>query len=188
MDRHSLLEKIRSEKGEIELQQIYTLYKPEFVRWARKEYGIQTDAGGEVFQQVMIIFYENVINRQLTVLDSELRTYLYAIGKNKIREFIREETKLTDADAYEYSVESTAFSEENANEHKLKVTKVRKSLDLLGDPCKSMLVDFYYRKRSIKDIMVDYRYKNDATARRQKYRCLQRLKKVYFSTRQSFIV
>jgi len=48
----------------------------------------------------------------------------------------------------------------------------------LGDPCRSLLDLFYYKKKSMEEIAVELNYKNAETAKNQKYKCMERLRKM----------
>ena len=45
----------------------------------------------------------------------------------------------------------------------------------LGDPCRSILQLFYYKRMSMEDITALMGYKNAATTKNLKYKCLKRL-------------
>jgi hypothetical protein len=51
----------------------------------------------------------------------------------------------------------------------------------LGEPCKSLLEAFYIQKRSMQEIATGFGYTNAENAKNQKYKCLMRLKKLFFS-------
>ena len=51
----------------------------------------------------------------------------------------------------------------------------------LGEPCKSLLEAFYLKKKSMQEIAGSFGYTNSENAKNQKYKCLMRLKKLFFS-------
>jgi hypothetical protein len=53
--------------------------------------------------------------------------------------------------------------------------------DSLGEPCKSLLEAFYIEKKSMDQIALTFGYTNADNAKNQKYKCLMRLKKLFFS-------
>jgi hypothetical protein len=65
-------------------------------------------------------------------------------------------------------------------EEELKFGKLSGAIDSIGEPCRSLLTDFYFKGLSMQDIAVKYEYTNAENAKNQKYKCLQRLKKLYF--------
>ena len=56
-----------------------------------------------------------------------------------------------------------------------------KSLTQLGEPCKTIIEDFYIHNLSMQDICEKFGYTNADNAKTQKYKCLQRLKKLFFN-------
>ena len=51
----------------------------------------------------------------------------------------------------------------------------------IGEPCKSLLDAYYIQKKSMLDIAADFGYTNADNAKTQKYKCLIRLKKLFFA-------
>jgi len=47
--------------------------------------------------------------------------------------------------------------------------------------CKSLLEAYYLRKMNMQDIALQFGYTNSDNAKNQKYKCLMRLKKLFFS-------
>jgi len=56
-----------------------------------------------------------------------------------------------------------------------------RALNSLGEPCKSLLEAFYIEKKSMDQIALLFGYTNADNAKNQKYKCLMRLKKLFFS-------
>ena len=53
-------------------------------------------------------------------------------------------------------------------------------MENLGEPCKTILKDFYIYKLSMEEISDKFGYTNSDNAKTQKYKCLQRLKRTFF--------
>jgi DNA-directed RNA polymerase specialized sigma24 family protein len=58
--------------------------------------------------------------------------------------------------------------------------KMNKSLQELGEPCATLMKDFYVYKLNMDEIAEKFGYTNADNAKNQKYKCLQRLKKYFF--------
>ena len=56
------------------------------------------------------------------------------------------------------------------------------ALESLGEPCRSILKDFYMHSQSMEEITEKFGYTNADNAKNQKYKCLKRLKKVFFDS------
>ncbi len=55
-----------------------------------------------------------------------------------------------------------------------------KALSKLGEPCKSLIEAFYIQKKHMLEIADLFGYTNADNAKNQKYKCLLRLKKLFF--------
>jgi DNA-directed RNA polymerase specialized sigma24 family protein len=51
----------------------------------------------------------------------------------------------------------------------------------IGEPCKSLLEAYYIKKKSMPEIAENFGYTNADNAKTQKYKCLMRLKKIFFA-------
>ena len=49
-------------------------------------------------------------------------------------------------------------------------------VDDMGEPCKTILISYYFKALSLKLIAEAMDYKSDQVARQQKYRCIQQLR------------
>jgi hypothetical protein len=55
------------------------------------------------------------------------------------------------------------------------------AMNKIGEPCKSLLEAFYIQKKSMPEIAASFGYTNADNAKTQKYKCLVRLKKIFFA-------
>ena len=69
---------------------------------------------------------------------------------------------------------------EKNNERDIQFNKMGAALQQLGEPCKTIIEDFYINNRSMQEICGSFGYTNADNAKTQKYKCLQRLKKLFF--------
>jgi RNA polymerase sigma factor (sigma-70 family) len=169
----SIIEQIRS-GGKEGLAKVYLMHRSEFVGWALKQFNCSKTLAEDAWQQAIIIFYENVISGRLQNLSSSEKTYLFAIGKNKLRESGRQQMRVQDISDIDVAEETTP---EPLDQQML--DRAVASLDLLGEPCRSLLVEFYYHKSSMKQIVDKLGYKNEEAAKSQKYKCLVRLRRKF---------
>ena len=74
--------------------------------------------------------------------------------------------------------------EEDVDEHEKRDQEfviMEKAIGSLGEPCKSLIEAFYIQKRNMQDIASQFGYTNADNAKNQKYKCLMRLKKLFFA-------
>ena len=173
MNGQNLLESIA--QGDLAgFEEAYLSYRDEFIMWANKNYYCDFEESRDIYQATVIQFYENVRSGRLTRLTSDLKTYLFAIGKNKIREQRDAGRRFRDMQS-RYEPEEG----EDKEEREVLYEKVEGALAELGDPCKRILELYYYYKKSLADIAETLSYKNTDTVKNLKYKCLGRLRKVY---------
>ncbi len=82
------------------------------------------------------------------------------------------------------SLEDIVPVEEDLQDHEKKNTEfqiMEMAMSKIGEPCKSLLDAYYFQKKSMLDIATDFGYTNADNAKTQKYKCLMRLKKLFFA-------
>ncbi len=175
-DDQVVIDKIKS-GDENELASIYKEHRSEFLFWVTKNYRCNLEEAKDAYQFSILAFYENVANNKLVHLRSSIKTYLFAIGKNKILEKKKTDSRY-DRDYDEVDLVMEEASEEVVEkERHLKL--VEKCLEKLGDPCRSMLELYYHNKMSMEEITTTLNYKNANTAKNLKYKCMNRLKRLF---------
>ena len=134
----------------------------------------------DIFQEAMIILYERSRSADFE-LQCQLKTYLYSICR---RLWLK---KLTQSQRYipqVNGIEDTVPVEEEIELHELKNLEfqvMEKALLGLGEPCKSLLEAFYIQRKNMSEIASNFGYTNPDNAKNQKYKCLVRLRKLFFS-------
>ncbi|MBC7885952.1 MAG: sigma-70 family RNA polymerase sigma factor [Saprospiraceae bacterium] len=161
------------------LKEVYSLCRDECISWLQKDFGLQTDDALDVFQVSVVILYDNVMTGKLLELTSNIQTYLKGIARNKALEIIRNRKRITSDTSLPVMVQYVY--EENEKmilEEQLSASLI--ALELIGDPCKSLLQLYYYQDLSMEDITPLMGYKNTDTTKTQKYKCLKRLQSIYY--------
>ena len=54
------------------------------------------------------------------------------------------------------------------------------ALEQVGEPCRSLLKAFYHNDKSMQEITAAFGYTNSDNAKTQKYKCLTRLRKIFY--------
>ncbi len=159
------------------LRRIYKETQKEFQQWSFSQYKLPSGESEEIFQNTVIIFYEKIVSGGLD-LSSHWKTYLFAIGKNKIREYLRAAGRSSSLEGV-----LTAEPEDSLEEDELEVDGQRdlviKCIDKLGSPCKDLIVAYYYKKMALDEISLQLGYKNSNSAKNQKFKCMQRLRDLF---------
>jgi RNA polymerase sigma-70 factor (ECF subfamily) len=171
-----LLEKIKegNDKGILEL---YRLYRDSFMHWAQQNYKIDEENAADVFQDTMVALHNNVAKGKLFELNSSLKTYLYAIGKNIIRKKLNKMEVISEQEEEQIADTLTIEIIDNIalNERQQLVSSL---LNTVGEPCRTILRLFYFKGFSMDAIARHLEYKNENVAKTQKLRCITTLKKM----------
>jgi DNA-directed RNA polymerase specialized sigma24 family protein len=81
--KNDIINSIKSGKKEA-LPDIYKTYRNDFIEWAVANYNVTIEEAKDVFQDIIIAFYNNILEGKLIELNCELRTFLFQIGKFKL--------------------------------------------------------------------------------------------------------
>ena len=138
------------------------------------------DDARDVFQETMIVLYEKASTGQLE-LHCQIRTYFYSVARRIWLKRLQQQSRFV-GDLN--TTESLAPVEDDLEEHQRRDQEfgmMEKAIQGLGEPCRGLLEAFYVHKKSMQDIAVDFGYTNAENAKTQKYKCLMRLKKIFFS-------
>lgn len=161
-------------------ERLYEDYFPVISKMIVKNSGSIEEAQ-DIFQEAVVILYDKISQNDLK-LTSQLRTYLYAICHRLwLKELNSRNKKMQDLHSSEIEIVSI---EEDIEMHHIinhRFEVMESSLSSLGNPCENILRDFYLNNLSMQEISEKFGYSNADNAKNQKYKCLQRLKKLFFS-------
>ncbi len=177
MNDNLIIEEIRKGDNK-QLAVVYRTYRSEFITWLISNYQCTREEARDIYQITIVTLHENILGNKLQALTSNLKTYLFAIGKNKYHEFRRSENKIDrTVNAQSIELEQVSSWEKLEKERKLQV--MEKSLEQLGDPCKTLLELYYFNGLSMEEIAKRVGYKNRDTAKNLKCKCIVRLRKIF---------
>lgn len=133
----------------------------------------------DIFQETMIVLYEKVQSGTFE-LNCQIKTFIYSVSRRLWlkRLMLQNRFILSDANEEVISVEDDLEEHERRN---TEFGMMEKAMSGLGEPCKSLLEAFYLQKKTMQDIASSFGYTNAENAKNQKYKCLMRLKKLFFS-------
>jgi len=157
-----------------------SLYKANFPMIARLiiNNGGDIDDAKDIFQESIIILYDKLCGGDFA-LNSKLKTFLYSVCRNLWLKKLTKKGIYTRIDDFEEKI----LVEDDIDTHKERdrqFSMMEDALKKLGEPCKTIIEDFYIRNLTMQDICEKFGYTNTDNAKNQKYKCLQRLKKLYF--------
>ena len=164
---------------------VYEKYRKEFLNWIRKFSHCDEEDAREYYQATILILYENVNTGKLGELQSSLKTYLFGIGKNLALQDHRKSQRYQQAKA-EYLLEYHLVQEErDLQREETDLGLIGRCFSRIGDPCHKLLDLFYFHQKSMEEISSELGYKNPETTKNQKYKCMERLRKLVEDERTS---
>ena len=156
---------------------LYSNYKNDFLIFA-KTFSLKEDVIIDIYQDTFLSFYENLLNGKITEFTSSIKTYIFSIGKFKIYEYLRANSKLKVIDApINEGITLEDLNLENdilSDREKL----VKANFKKLGKQCQLILELFYFKGKTLKDIKTIENYDNTDVVKSQKSRCLRKLKQL----------
>nr|WP_255534817.1 sigma-70 family RNA polymerase sigma factor [Pedobacter sp. SYSU D00535] len=160
------------------LEKIYKAHFPMILQLVVMNSGTEDDAK-DVFQESIIVLYDKVKGGNFE-LNSKLKTFIYSVCRRlwlkRLSQMSRNSGNIRD---YE-DIIPVEHDLEKHEERDLQFKQMEASLHRLGEPCKTIIEDFYINSKSMQEICAKFGYTNADNAKNQKYKCLQRLKKLFF--------
>ena len=133
----------------------------------------------DIFQEALIVLYEKSKSGNFE-LSCQIKTYIYSVCRrlwlkrfHQLQKLAPEVENMDEVIPVEEELEM--FEQKNKD-----FLLMDKAMQNLGEPCKSLLESYYLQKRSMVEIATDFGYTNADNAKNQKYKCLMRLKKMFF--------
>lgn len=171
----TLLSAIRN-NDEKALKTLYQNNYRKVERYVLENTGTTSEAK-DIFQEAFIALWRNIqLDRFQPHNGSSLDAYLFSIARNKWLDYLRNVKRVR---TVSISIEPNGVENLQAltEEENRSLKNIKQSLTLLGDICKDVLNRFYYHRQSMKTIAEEMNW-TEATARNNKYRCLQQLRKL----------
>jgi RNA polymerase sigma factor (sigma-70 family) len=161
------------------LAALYKKYYQFVLKFVVKNSGTE-EAARDIYQEAIIVLYEKAQDPGF-VLTCQLQTYIYSVVKRLWLKHLRASGKsylFKDDEENEVADVSADLNEHLEKEKD--IIKMTKSLAELGEPCSSLIRDYYVHHLGMDQIAEKFGYSNADSAKNQKYKCLQRLKKYFF--------
>jgi RNA polymerase sigma factor (sigma-70 family) len=159
------------------MNRLYKLHYPMILNFVVSNNGTELEAK-DIYQEAFIVLYESLNNSSFQ-LNCLIKTYLYSVCrrlwlkrlyyKNKF------EGRLNDFEPYIALPEAETKA---ADEQEMLFGQMEQALERLGQPCRTIIEDFYMGGLSMQQIAEKMGYTNAENAKTQKYKCLNRLRKI----------
>lgn len=138
------------------------------------------DDAKDIFQEAMIALYEKTKSESF-VLTCKINTYVYSVCR---RLWLKRLQQLGKYSNQIENLEETISVEDDIEMQKKRNAEfsiMERALASMGEPCKSLLEGYYLKKMDMQALAKEFGYTNADNAKNQKYKCLMRLKKMFFA-------
>lgn len=143
---------------------------------------LNSDLLQDVYQDSFCRLWENIQRNKLTEssLTTSLPAYLYGIGEFVMYEYLRKqkESLVTDEQMNDYAneLELNGLKEyEQLEQYEV----IKETVNQMGKPCAPLLLKFYWEELSWDTIAIQLGYSNANSAKTQKNKCMNKLKKLF---------
>lgn len=167
-----ILNSLRNGQHDRALDKLYEGY-PAIKNFILKHGGTEDDSK-DVFQESLVIFFQKTQNEEF-YLTCKISTYLFSICKYSWKDHLKTNHKYIQHSDFNDSIVEIETETVMGNDHTEQLTII---LDQLGDKCKSILEAYYSFKMNMSQIATKFNYSTVASAKNQKYKCLERAKKM----------
>jgi RNA polymerase sigma factor (sigma-70 family) len=138
------------------------------------------DDARDIFQEAMIVLYEKVRSGSFE-LNCLIKTYVYSVSR---RLWLKRLQQMNHYSPVADNLQETIPVEEEIEENErinYEFQAMDRAISSLGEPCKSLLEAYYLDRKNMLEIAQSFGYTNADNAKNQKYKCLMRLKKIFFA-------
>jgi RNA polymerase sigma factor (sigma-70 family) len=164
---------------------IYRKNFPVVRGWIIKNGGTEADSA-DIFQEALMVLFGKSQEADFR-LTCSIGTYLFAVSKHywykRIQKNGRNPAVLVEDDGLLENLAGMADDDIKLHhEREAHFKQLDAALEKLGEPCSSLLRAYYHEDKNMQEISTAFGYTNAENAKNQKYKCLTRLKKIFFST------
>jgi RNA polymerase sigma factor (sigma-70 family) len=174
-DDARILARIRS-GDEGALVELYRTNRRPIMALVTRNSGTVDDAE-DVLQDAVVTLWERV-HRGTFEYRARLSTFIYATAKNV---WLRRLSRLRKSASLDDAGDAAAVGDPDPLEQLTQgeeASIVRHALERLGDPCRKLLLMFYWEEKSMEEIAGALGFVNAETAKSKKYQCKKALEKL----------
>lgn len=167
----------KNEKGAIE-----AVYKENYSmiqHFVISNNGTEDDAR-DIFQDAMMVLYEKSKSADFE-LTCQIRTYLYSVCRRLWLKRLQYSRRIESQVEHYDKIVAVEQDLDEHDKHSQQYLTMRAAMGKIGEPCKSLIEAFYVHRKNMYEIASFFGYTNADNAKNQKYKCLVRLKKLFFA-------
>jgi len=160
---------------------LYHANKRAVSAYVSRNSGTQDDAE-DMLQEALVTLWERVRSGRFTY-SAQLSTFIFATVKNMWLRRLAHHRKETPMDIDEDASANGDPSPLDSLIESERTMLVRDALEKLGEPCRQLLLLFYWEERSMNEIARVMGFANADTVKSKKYQCKKALEKLIYQYR-----
>lgn len=170
MNDSTIITLLRTGSGDKALDALYVSF-PAVRKMIRQTGGRSQDAE-DIFQEALIILCRKIASGDFT-LTARLSTWLYSVCRHLWKDELKKKNRQIPGDPEDLLPPADEAVLDAIVEQEQQNRLAEKVLDELGDRCRELLLLYYKAGLKLKDIASKMGYNSEATAKNQKYKCLE---------------
>jgi RNA polymerase sigma factor (sigma-70 family) len=173
----SLIKEIK-EDNRLFIKELYNHMRPEFMSWFSKHFYCNTEDIEDAYQRAFNIFYFNVREDKIAMLEIKANTYLFSVGKNIMLKVLSKEPKNETSieNVRERNLGRVDIDYDMDDAYRKEV--IVRLLNQIDETCRKVLTLAFYRNFSMESIANELNFKNESVAKKKKHLCLKKLKEL----------
>lgn len=173
----SLIKQIK-EDNRLFIKELYNYMRPEFMGWFTKQYDCRIEDVEDAYQRSFNIFYFNVREDKIAMLDIKANTYLFAIGKNIMQKVLSKVPKNETSIDFIHENNLEAVNIGYDIDETYRKESIMRLLNQIDEACRKVLVLSFYKNYSMESIAYEMNFKSESVAKKKKSLCLKKLKEL----------
>jgi RNA polymerase sigma factor (sigma-70 family) len=136
-----------------------------------------TDDADDMLQEALVVLWERVRTNRFEYT-ARLGTFLYATVRNLWLRKLARTRREVPTDNGNQTTDDDAVSALDVMVESEEARIVQEELERLGDPCKTLLLLYYWEEQTMEQIAAALNFANADTAKSKKYQCKKALQKL----------
>jgi RNA polymerase sigma factor (sigma-70 family) len=171
----SLVQPIKDD-NRLVIKELYNQLRPQFMAWFTRHYYCRTEDVEDAYQRSFNIFYFNVRDDKITMLDTKANTYLFSIGKNIILKVLNKEPRLTKSTDETLEMDMGTVDIDFDFDETYRKEIILRMLNQIDEICRNVLILSFYKNFAMESIASEMNFKSQSVAKKKKHLCLKKLK------------
>lgn len=154
--------------------ELYRNCRADFLRWSTFSYNLSAEDARDLYQETFLRIWDNLQKGKLQAFSSSGRTYVFAVGKHVILDFLSKQWRqVAHPDFSLIEKGEDLIQEQHNSEHTIHV--IHSGLNLLEHKERSLIELFYFKRLDMHTIAGQLGYKNADVAKKRKYEVFRKL-------------